>query len=687
QLRGQAFDRRVDIWAFGCTVFEMLSGRAPFQRATDVDSITAILQDEPDWNLLPAEVSPAVRLVLERCLEKDARQRLRDVADARFDDLPRSGSAAAIVPRPVRRIDRIVIGTVAALAAVTAAVVLLPMWWRSGTASDSALRKFEVMVEGLGQMPGTYVGESGPGAGVSISPDGRRIVYPRDGKLWMRDLSQLESRPIDGTDGAVAAAWSPDGESLAFAVLDQVRRVPTRGGTPMTITTAPGAFVEAGSVAWAATGTLAFTTGNGPMFTVPSQGGDAALSVPLEQGERDFHDLVPLPNNRGTLFVTHMTTAGYAIDVVENGTRRRLFGPRPQVIRHPIYSSTGHILYQRVDRNPGIWAVPVDASTLVATGEPFLVAASGLRPSLAADGTLVFVTDERWGLQTLSLVDRTGTVVRNIGAPLRGVRQPALSKDDRRVAVMVQGSQTDDVWTYDVATGQATQVTFDGARGDPAWDPTSDRLAYSCGKTSREGGTCVRGAHGTGEASLVIPRASMASYAPDGLSLVHVLLDPATRTDIFRTRLAEPAAPALLVRTDSFDYQPRVSPDGRYLAYGTSATGRPGVFVTTFPEAKGRWHVSPDSGAEPQWNPAGGELFYVDAAGRLQAVPLNPDGAMPPGPSRPLFGEAASSLRLTDGYAPSAKGDWFVVVRDADRASARPRITVVQNWFTEFRTP
>ena len=685
QLRGHAFDRRADIWAFGCTVFEMLTGRAPFARVTEVDGITAILQDEPDWTQLPAGTPAQVRGVLERCLQKDARHRLRDIADARFDGDSSGSVSSGPLAKALPRLDRSVVWVGVALAAVTAAVVVLPGLWR-GAAADGALRKFEVMVDGLGQMPGTYVGESGPGAGVSISPDGRRIVYPRDGRLWVRELSQLESRPLEGTNGAVAPTWSPDGESLAFAVGNEVKRLTGTAGTPVTVATSPGAFVEAGALAWATDGSITFTTGNGPIFQVPAQGGDARLVLAQESGERDFHDLVPLPDARGTLVVTHLTTGQYAIDVLERGQHRRLYGPKPQVIRHAVYSTTGHLLFQRVDRIPGVWAVPVDPATLTATGEAFQVAPGGLRPSLAADGTLVFVSDEQWGLQRLSVVDRSGAVVRDIGEPVRGLRQPALAADDTRVAVMVQGSQHDDVWIYEMASGSPMQLTLDGSRGDPSWDPRGLRVAYSCGATSAEGGVCVRDARGAGEPTLVAPRASMASFAPDGASLVHVLLDPASRTDVWLTRLAAPQSPRLLVRTESFEFHPRVSPDGRLLAYASSITGRPDVFVTTLPDATGRWQVSPDSGAEPKWNPAGGELFYVDAAGRLQAVPFAPDGQLPPGRPQPLFAEGASSLRLTDGFAPSSIGAWFVVIRDADRARARPRITVVQNWFEEFRS-
>lgn len=685
QLRGQSTDRRMDIWAYGCTLYEMLTGRPAFARLSDADSITAILSEEPDWERLPADAPPVVRDVLMRCLQKDPRNRLRDIADARVDEdrTTLSGVRAAVATAPPRRVDRLVIGAVALAVLVTAAVVFLP-GRLSRSSGSGALRKFEVAVEGLGQLPATLAGESGPGAGVSISPDGRRIVYPRDGALWVRELSQLESRLVEGTAGATAATWSPDGESLAFAVGNQVKRLALRGGTATTIATAPAVFVQAGAVAWAADGTLTFSTGNGPIWQVSDRGGDPKVIVPLADGELDFHDLVTLPDSRGTLFITHFANGQHSIDVFEQGKRHRILGPLAQVIRHAVYSPSGHILYQRVDRNPGVWALPIDPVSLTSNEEPFLAAASGLHPSVADDGTLVFVTDEQWGLQTLAVVDRAGNVVRELGDAVRGLRGPALSPDDRRLAVIVAGTQRDDVWIYDVETGRATQFTFDGTRGDPVWDKAGRLIAYSCGATSREGGICVRAADGSGEPRLVVPGASMADFTPDSARLVHILVDPKTRSDIFATPVDGTGAPSLIVRTEGFDYSPHVSPDGRMLVYGSGASGRPEVYVTAFPEPKLRWQASTDSGAQPAWNPAGRELFYLDPGGRLMSVSVDTSGRTPPAKPVPLFAETAANLRLADGFVPNSTGEWFIAVRAADRGKARPRITVVQNWFTEF---
>jgi Tol biopolymer transport system component len=328
--------------------------------------------------------------------------------------------------------------------------------------------------------------------------------------------------------------------------------------------------------------------------------------------------------------------------------------------------------------------VPVDPRTLRPRGEPFLVASSGLRPSVAADGTLVYVTDESYGQVRLSFVNRSGAVVRDIGEPRPGMRHPALSPNGDRVVFAASSGERDDLWVLDVASNVTRRLTFTGTRGDPEWDLDGSSVLYSCGASGREGGVCRIRVDG-GEPTIVVPGASQPDIAPDGKSLAYILLDPKTRTDVWTTTFDKPQAAHLIRNSPGFDFGPRVSRDGRWIAYASTDSGPPQVFVADYPAARKRWQVSTTSGGQSEWNPKGGELFYLDGTGRLQAVSVNDQG--PSGKPHEVFAESVSRVHLTQGYVVAPDGESFLVIRDVDRGSTRPRITVVENWFAEFSAP
>ena len=411
-----------------------------------------------------------------------------------------------------------------------------------------------------------------------------------------------------------------------------------------------------------------------------ADGGDPAKIIDVEQGILDYHD-VTIAAGR-PLFIAHHTNNVHSIDTIENGVRQVLLGPVPQVIRHAAYSRSGHLVYQRVDSNPGIWAVAVDPRTLRPRGEPFLVASGGLRPSVAADGTLVYVTDESWGQLRMSLLNRGGSVVRDIGEPRPGLRHPSLSPANDRVVFVAPSGEHDDLWTMDATSGLSSRLTVNGTRGDPEWDPSGPRIAFSCGASGREGGVCVTSSEGGGEPKLIVPGASQPAFSPDGKSLAYILLDPATRTDVWTTALDGSSPPRLIRRSPALDFGPRISPDGKWIAFASVETGQPEVYVSDYPLAKRRWQVSTTSGAQPTWNPKGEELFYLEGGGRLQSVRVGDQG--PTSKPADVFIESVSRAHLTLGFSVAADGDHFLVIRDIDRGAIRPRITVVENWFAEF---
>jgi eukaryotic-like serine/threonine-protein kinase len=681
QARGQEVDRRSDIWSFGAVVYELLTGKRAFFGATPADTVVAVLSQEPDWSALPAETPEGLRALLQRCLQKDLRSRLRDLGDASFDygaTNPAFVGAIKIVRR--RNLTRW-ITMAAALTAVGGALWIGMTLLDRGDSGSGPLRKFEVEADGLGDDPGTFAGDTGPGAGVVISPDGRRIVYPAKGRLWVRELSQLTSRELDGTAKAMAPTWSPDSNWVAYVVGDQLRKSPITGGSAVTITTMAGPFVEAGGAGWSAENQLFFSLGNGPVWRVSADGGDPVALFDVEPGILDYHD-VTYGGGR-PLWISHHTNNQHSIDTIENGTRQVLYGPVPQVIRHAAYSRSGHVVFQRVDSNAGIWAMAVDERTLRPRGEPFLVASSGLRPSIAADGTLVYVTDESWGQVRLSFVNRAGAVIRDVGESRSSIRHPALSPKGDRIVFSAPAGERDELWLMDATTGVASRLTFNGTRGDPEWEHDGTRILFSCGATGRDGGVCaIRADGGSNEPAVIVPGASQADLSPDGKSIAYILLDAKTRTDVWTAPLDRSSPPHLIRQSPAFDFFPRISPDGRWIAYVSTEAGVPHVFVADYPLARRRWQVSPASGAQAEWNPRGGELFYLDGSGDLLLVAINEQG--PAGKPRQVFAESASRMHLTRGYFVAPDGESFLVVRDIDRGSTRPRITVVENWFTEF---
>jgi Tol biopolymer transport system component/tRNA A-37 threonylcarbamoyl transferase component Bud32 len=680
QARGHEVDRRSDIWSFGAVIYELLTGKRAFFGATPADTIVAVLSEEPDWSALPAETPDGLKALLHRCLQKDVRNRLRDLGDASFDygaTNPAFIGAIAVARR--RNVARWL--TMAASLAALAAVIWITAILINRDSGTGPLRKFELEAEGLGEDPGTFAGDTGPGQGVVISPDGRRIVYPASGRLWVRELSQLTSRELDGTAKAVAPTWSPDSEWVAYAVGDQLRKSPITGGSAVTIATMAGPFVEAGGAGWDVDGQLFYSIGNGPIYRVSAEGGDPVPLIDVDPGVLDYHD-VTIAGGR-PLFVSHQTNNQHSIDTLENGKRTTLFGPIPQVIRHAAYSRSGHLVFQRVDSNPGIWAIAVDERTLRPQGEPFLVASKGLRPSVAADGTLVYVNDETWGQVRISFVNRAGAVVRDIGDPAAGLRHPALSPKGDRIAYVAPAGERDDLFMMDVATGLSTRLTMTGTRGDPEWQPDGTQLLFSCGASGREGGICaMRMEGGASEPAVIVPGASQPDLSADGRSIAYILLDPKTRTDVWTAPVDNSSPPRSIRQSPAFDFQPRISPDGRWISYASSEGGVPQVFVADYPNVRRRWQLSTDSGAQAEWNPAGGELFYLDGGGRVQSVAVTEQG--PSGKPRLLFAESASRAHLTRAYSVSADGQSFVVVRDVDRGANRPKITVVENWFAEF---
>lgn len=283
----------------------------------------------------------------------------------------------------------------------------------------------------------------------------------------------------------------------------------------------------------------------------------------------------------------------------------------------------------------------------------------------------------------MSFIDRAGTVVKDVGEPRASIAQPTLSPAGDRVAFVSRTGERDELWTLDLASGIDTQLTRTGTRGDPAWSRDGSQLYFSCGSSGRDGGVCRLEADGTG--TVVVPGASQPHVTPDGRFIAHVLLDPSTRTDVWSTALDGAAPPRLIKRSTGFDFHPRVSPDGRWIAYASTESKQSEVYVADYHAASRRWQVSTATAAHPRWHPRGSELFFVDSDGRLRSVVIGDRG--PRSQSSVVIDGSTSRLYLVPGSSVGAGGESFLVIRDVDRGSAKPAITIVENWFAEFAPP
>jgi serine/threonine-protein kinase len=693
QARGAAVDRRADIWAFGVILFEMLTGKLLFGGPTVSDTLAGVLKTEPDWNALPENTPPRIRRLLRRCLNRDPRRRLRDMGDARLaieeelagtpDETPAVTAATTETPAPARS-PWITVAAVVAVAAITAAAV----WFLTPSGTEPPLRKFTVPLESIGSVD------------PALSPDGTQLAYTSEGKLWIRDMSRFEARPIEGTEGARHPFWSPDGEWVGFGTADAIRKVPRGGGDPVPVAALAGGeqrFNSSSGAAWGPGGRIVFCSGSGGLFEVSAQGGDPRQMHEPEDSVLDYHNLAALPDGRGWVFVVHRKQGGYdTIGILSaDGVRNDILTHESLNINDPFYSATGHILYHRTPTAAGIWALPFSLDEMAPTGEPFLVAANATEPAAAADGTLVFMQGS--GVREYQLVQtsRDGKVEAALGEPAAFWPFPSLSPDDSKVVIRIGEGDNRNLWSHDVTRGTRSRLTFFTNRTDFASWSDDGSLIYSYKFGGEEEMMMyVMNADGTGEPR-DIARGILPVPVPGGRHLIYTSDDPSRSDwDISYLELGpdgieeEPEA-VPFINSAASEWWPRPSPDGRHILYVSDESGRDEVYLSTFPEPSGKWQVSIDGGNWPLWRADGAEIYFV-VDDRMMVVEADTGSGVRLGRPQELFRRppSGSTLPWPDGFDVTADGNKFVFVQAAetedDTGAALAGIAVVQNWFREF---
>jgi eukaryotic-like serine/threonine-protein kinase len=689
QARGKPVDKRTDIWAFGCLLYETLTGRVAFSAETTLDTIAVVLGRAPDWSRLPGSTPLNIRRLLERCLEKDPKRRLRDIGDARMelDDAlteerasrPRSFGDAPNVERPWRTLALAGWMIVLALVTVTAVVTV---WWAFRPEAPAA----ELRVE-LTTPPTTDP------VSLAIAPDGRRVVFvaASDGRpqLWLRSLDTPTAQPLAGTDAATFPFWSPDSRSIGFFADGKLRRMDSDGGSATILANAP--LGQGG--AWNRDGTILFAPAPAsPLLQISATGGEptAVTTIDPQQVGHSFPQF--LPDGRHFLYYVEGVTDARGVYVGElrgNETKRLLDADAAAV-----YAPPGHLLFVR---QLTLLAQAFDPVKLAVTGRPFPVgehvavqrAALGL--SVSRDGHIVYRTGSASGEGEYVWFDRFGKELGRLGSPPGSARAvPSFAPNGRTVALHTVSGNAD-IWVVDVERGAYNRLTVDAADDIlPIWSPDGTRIAFS---STRKGGLdlYLKSASGAGNEDLLLetPQTkALSDWSSDGRFLLYSNSDPKTGFDIWVLPLEGDRTPYPFVQTKFNERLAQFSPDGKWIAYESNESGRYEIYVQPFSRSNGKAGgtvpVSTGGGAQVRWRPDGKALFYIALDDRFMMVPItsSSEQALDVGAAVALF-----TARVVGGaqqpfaryqYSVAPDGQRFLVNTITAEASAP--ITLILNW-------
>jgi serine/threonine protein kinase/Tol biopolymer transport system component len=694
QAKGKSVDRRADIWAFGCVLYEMLAGKMAFRGESVTDTLAAVIKEEPDWSQLPAMTPIRVRVLLQRCLQKDPRQRLRDIGDARIslDEVP----AGAPDPSPAgtagisalvwRR--ALIVGSGTLLLGATVGSVAT--WVLKPSPSEPPQSITRMVID----LPaGQQLSSLDRGPAVAISPDGTQLAYvaTQGGtqQIYLRAMDRLDAKPIPGTEGAIQPFFSPDSQWMGFFDGGKLMKIPVTGGVPLTLCNAVALY----GASWSDRGVIGFVPSlTSTLQEVSDAGGAPQPLTRFEKGENSHRWPEFLPGGTAVLFgastiSSSWTNAEVAVQTVGTGERSNL----AQGGFSPHYAPSGHLIYAQGGRLMG---VPFDTQRLAVTGAAVPVVEDVLQftntgaaqYSSSTAGTLVYVPGGAQSAQRrLVWVGRNG-VEQALPSSPRAYRYPRLSPDGRRVALGIEGSEID-IWVYDLARDALTRLTFQGGFNLlGAWAPDGKRIAFG---STKEGPQNLfwQMADGSGE----MERLGSSEYAqtpiswsPDGQLLAFVETNPTTGYDIWVLRMSDHRAEPFL-RTPFAESSPRFSPDGRWLAYVSDESGRFEIYVRPYPGPGGKWQVSTEGGTEPVWNRNGRELFYRNGD-KMMAADISTESGFAAGKPRMLFqGKYVPTPATSANYDVSPDGQRFLMLKPSEQEAAPTQIDVVLNWFEELK--
>jgi len=685
QARGDAVERRTDIWAFGCVLYEMVVGRPAFDGTSIAETLSEVLKAEPDWQRLPSNTPDGVRRLLRRCLTKDPTRRLADIRDGRFDldeTVPRA--RWQVSPR----------WAIAVLAAVTTIGVLAWASTRKPATEElpRAVTRFVI------PLPEGQQFTDPSGQLVAISPDGANVVYVANQRLYLRPMSGLDARALPGSEGnASSPVFSPDGGSVAFysGVEGALKRLDIGGGAAVTIAKTGTPF----GLSWSGHDIL-FGQSRQGIFRVPSSGGVPEMLVPLK-GEVPSSSQV-LPGGRAVLF--SVRSGSLARDLARVSVQPLDGGEPKTLVEGGLdgrYLPTGHLVYVV---SGDLFAVPFDPATLSVTGPPvslvegirrstLIASPAAAQFSYSATGTLAFLPGPHLAGNAnldLALFDRTGKPT-PLGLPPRPYRAPRVSPNGKSIAFDIEDAAGAAVWMYELAGGKAMrQLTLGGRSRYPIWSPDGQWVAF---ESDREGdwGIFRQRADGSGVAERLTKAEPGTEHVPQswskdgGYVLFSVLKDSvwALWTLNVKGRQVAPFGGVHSIELSEGAF----SPDGQWVAYRSrESEATPGeVYLQPFPETGTKYLVR--NGSHVFWSPRGDELFVNAGPGRSVVIPLTTTPRVTFGRERDfprgLRREVPRPARREVDSMPD--GEHVIGVMPGGSESLLPQINIVLNWFDEVR--
>jgi hypothetical protein len=622
QARGADVDKRADIWAFGAVLFEMLTGRRAFEGETISDVLAGVLKSEPDWSLLPADVPADVRDLLRRCLRKDMRRRVHDIADARIaiEDAPAPGAAAdgheGPESRPTPAWRRFLPWGLAGALAVALAASLWVVPRRPQASSPARVSRVTInLPKGVVLAPA----EQFPlGIGrplITLSRDGGKlacvVLEGERTKIMVRSLEAPEFSSVAGTDGAHSPFFSPDGNSLGYFADGRLKTVSLSGGSPLDLASAPSGY----GGCWSPDGSIIYAPAPGPLMMIRAEGGTSSLLLPASSSEPSRAYFWPelLPEGRAVICTI---AEGIYLLSLDSGARKLLV-PDGSFAK---FLPSGHLLYGQGGR---LLSAPFDPRRLEITG-PSAVVLEGVRTelppqgrsgmaaqfSIADDGTVVYIGGGDASVGALVWVDRNGKT-EPLDLPARDYGNFKISPDGRKVAMTLYDQGRGDIWIYEPGR-PLVRFTAEGMEGSPIWSKDGRWILYQ----RREGGKrrlLRKPADGSASQGEIVANGleqGVSDITDDGRFGAGIRRGPSTLTDIWIQPL-NPQGPAYpLISTPFFESFPVFSPDGHWLAYISDESGRWEVYIRPFPGPGPKLRVSRDGGEEPRWSQDGKEIFF-----------------------------------------------------------------------------